>query len=82
MPRRSTESPPMAPPNLLRVGDLVRFRSQPTVRGRVVELRGPLGPGGAQVYRLLLRRKPVRAFVEAWEDQLEVIRRAGEPAPG
>jgi hypothetical protein len=70
--------PKAAPAAILKIGDLVKFRSQPTMRGRVVELRGPLGPGGAQVYRLLLRRKPVRAYVEAWEDQLEVIPSRGE----
>ena len=41
--------------------------------GRVVELRGPLGPKGAQVYRILLQRKPKPAYVEVLEHQLEVI---------
>jgi hypothetical protein len=82
MSRTSPYQAPVNPPNQLRIGDLVKFRAQPAMRGRIVELRGPLGPGGAQVYRLLLRRKPVRAYVEAWEDQLEVVRRAGEESAG
>ena len=77
MPTSKTKPCPKAdcvPPKL---GDLVRIRLHPDVRGRIVELRGALGPGGAQVYRLLLRRKPSPAFVEMLEDELEVIR----PAP-
>jgi hypothetical protein len=42
-------------------------------RGRIVELRGPLGPGGAQVYRVRYRGKPRPADVEVLEEQLELI---------
>lgn len=78
---KSQSKPPPATAEGPRVGDLVRIRLHPDIRARVVELRGPLGPGGAQVYRLLLRRKPSRAYVEVREDQLEVIRRAGDESP-
>lgn len=43
------------------------------VCGRIVELRGPLGPKGIQVYRIRLRSKPVPAYVEVREDQLESL---------
>jgi hypothetical protein len=43
------------------------------MRGRVIELRGPLGPGGAMIYRVLVRRKPKPTPIEVREDQLEKI---------
>jgi hypothetical protein len=39
-------------------------------RGRIIEVRGPLGPGGAQVYRVLYRRKPKPAYIEVLGSQL------------
>ena len=39
-------------------------------RGRIVELLGPLGPGGAQVYRVRVPGKPKPMFVEVLGDQL------------
>ena len=38
----------------------VRVLYYPDMRGRIVELRGPLGPGGAQRNRVRFRRKPNR----------------------
>ena len=58
-------------PNLT-LGDRVKIRKSAGLKGRIVELRGPLGPGGAQIYRVQLRRKP-RAYIEVREDQLEII---------
>jgi hypothetical protein len=55
------------------VGDRVRIRRSAGLSGRVVELRGPLGPGGAHVYRVRVRRKPKPAYIELREDQLEAI---------
>ena len=43
------------------------------MRGRIVELRGPLGPGGAQIYRIRLRQKPKPVYIEVREDQLTLI---------
>ena len=61
----------------IKLGDRVKIRAAPgpyaTLRGTVVELRGPLGPRGAQVYRVKLRRKPKPAYVEVLEDQLEAV---------
>jgi hypothetical protein len=57
----------------LKVGDLVTIRNYPVRRARIVELRGPLGPGGKQVYRVLVRRKPKPVYIELREDQLVLI---------
>jgi len=55
-----------------KLGDRVKVRFT-NWRGRIVELRGPLGPGGAQVYRVRYRGKPRPADVEVLEEQLELI---------
>ncbi len=39
-------------------------------RGKITELRGPLGPGGAQVYRVIYRRKPKAGYIEVLGSQL------------
>jgi hypothetical protein len=57
---------------VLKVGDLVKIRNSGYRPGRIVELRGPLGPGGAEVYRVRVRRKPKPMYVEVLGDQLEV----------
>ena len=57
----------------LKLGDRVKIRLSGGMKGRIVELRGPLGPGGAQVYRVQYRRKPTPAYIEVLEDQLEVM---------
>jgi hypothetical protein len=46
------------PAALLKLGDRVKIRLSGGLSGRIVELRGPLGPGGVQIYRVLVRRKP------------------------
>ncbi len=63
-----------------KIGDRVRFLHSPTLRGRVVEFRGPLGPGGAEVYSVLLRRRPSRAYIEVLGEQIEVIPATATPA--
>jgi hypothetical protein len=63
----------------LKVGDLVKIRHSVDLRGQIVELRGPLGPGGVQVYRIRVRRKstgrpkPKPTYIELREDQLQAI---------
>jgi hypothetical protein len=52
-----------------KLGDLVSLRHS-KLRGRIVELRGALGPGGAQIYRVRFRGKPRPAYIEVREDQL------------
>ncbi|OJW21808.1 MAG: hypothetical protein BGO49_26340 [Planctomycetales bacterium 71-10] len=62
----------------LALGDYVRIKHSAGLVGRIVELRGGLGPDGALVYRVLVDRKPVPSHVEVLGDQLEV---ASAPKP-
>ena len=55
-----------------KVGDRVKIRLT-SMTGRVVELRGPLGPKGAQIYGVRYRGKPKPGYPEVREDQLELI---------
>ena len=51
-------------------------RQDPPLRwaaGRIVELPGPLGPGGVQIYRVLVRAKPEPKYIELREDQLQLV---------
>ena len=57
----------------LKLGDRVKIRLSGGLRGRIVELRGPLGPGGVQIYRVRVRRKPEPKYIELREDQLELV---------
>jgi len=59
------------------VGTLVKVRNSGYRRGRIVEFRGPLGPGGALIYRVRVRSKPSPAYIEVREDQLELIPAGG-----
>jgi hypothetical protein len=62
-----TKATPTAP--LFKLWDLVKIRHSEWI-GPIVELRGALGPGGAQIYRVRYRGKPRPAYVEVREDQL------------
>ena len=55
-----------------KMGDRVRIRYTDW-RGPIVELGGPLGPGGAQLYRVRIRRKPKPAYIDVLEDQLVLL---------
>jgi hypothetical protein len=57
----------------LEVGTLVRILNSGYRRAKVVEFRGPLGPNGARVYRVRVRRKPKPAYIEVLEDQLQIL---------
>ena len=61
------------PAFVFKLGDRVHIRRSGGLRGRIVELRGPLGPGGAQIYRVMYRRRPRPAYIEVREDQLVLI---------
>jgi hypothetical protein len=55
-----------------KLGDRVKVRYS-DFRGPIVELHGPLGPGGAQLYRVRVRRKPTPAYIDVREDQLILL---------
>jgi hypothetical protein len=57
----------------LKLGDRVKIHHSGGMRGRIVELRGPLGPGGAQIYRVRVRLKPTPKYIELREDQLQAV---------
>ena len=57
----------------LKVGTVVKIRNSGYRRARIAEFRGPLGPRGARVYRVLVQKKPRRVYIEVLEDQLEVL---------
>ncbi len=57
----------------LKLGDRVRILRSEGLRGRIVEVRGPLGPGGAEIFRVRVRRKPKPHDIEVRADQLEAI---------
>lgn len=63
------------PSPLFQVGDRVKIRYSDW-RGRIVEFRGPLAPGGVFVYRVRVPLKPKPTYIELREDQLIAI-----PAP-
>ena len=60
----------------LEVGTYVNILDSNFDRARIVEYRGPLGPGGMRIYRLRVRRDPKPFSIDVREDQIEVI-----PAP-
>lgn len=55
------------------LGDRVKIRDYAGNPGRIVELRGALGPGGSQIYRVLVQRKPSVVYIEVRGDQLEAF---------
>lgn len=57
----------------LKVGTTVRILNSGYGLATIVEFRGPLGPNGARVYRLRVRKKPRPAYIEVVEAQLEPV---------
>jgi hypothetical protein len=57
----------------LKLGDYVQILHTAYPRARIVELRGPLGPGGVQIYRVRVGRKRNPIYIELREDQLEPV---------
>jgi len=57
----------------LKDGTLVKILNSGYKRARIAEYRGPLGPKGARIYRVLVQKKPRRVYIEVREDQLEVL---------
>lgn len=65
----------------LKLGDRVKIKDFAGQIGRIAELRGPLGPGGASVYRVLVQRKPTVCYIELLGDQLEIVPASGRVRP-
>jgi hypothetical protein len=80
MPTRKPKTQTRATPKL-QLGETVKVRHHEHLLGRIVELRGPLGPGGAYVYRVVFGRKPLRRSIELREDQLIVVPARKGPSP-
>jgi hypothetical protein len=57
----------------LKDGTVVKILNSGYHRAKIAEYRGPLGPKGARVYRVLVQKKPRRVYIEVLEDQLEVL---------
>jgi hypothetical protein len=57
----------------LQVGACVKIPNLGGQIGKIVEFRGGLGPNGEPIYRVLLRRKPRRDYIELRDDQLELV---------
>jgi hypothetical protein len=57
----------------LTIGTIVKIRNSGYRNGKIVEFCGNLGPGGAPIYRVRVRRKPKPAYVEVLADQLEPV---------
>ena len=53
-------------------GTVVKVLHSGFKRAWIAEYRGPLGPKGAHIYRVLVVKKP-RMYIEVLEDQLEVL---------
>ena len=60
----------------LKVGTIVKILHSNYKRAMIIEYRGPLGPQGARIYRVLVQRKPRQESMEVREDQLEVLKSA------
>jgi hypothetical protein len=66
----------MATQNLvepIKDGTVFKILNSGYERAEVAEYRGPLGPKGARVYRVVVEKKPRRVYIEVLEDQLEVL---------
>ena len=80
MAKKSTSKVVITPP-IYSIGDRVEILY--FGEGTITELRGPLGPGGAQVYRIVYSEDPTPAYIEVWEDQIRPVKvKSPKPARG
>ncbi len=56
------------------LGSRVRIKNYSGPDGKIVELRGPLGPNGMQIYRVAIAQRRGFSLVELRGNQLELIR--------
>jgi len=71
------ESKRPEPVRAFNLGDRVRIKHYARGPAKVVELRGALGPGGEEVYRVRVGRRPYASHIELMESQLELVSPAG-----
>ncbi|HTU22672.1 MAG TPA: hypothetical protein VMG10_31825 [Gemmataceae bacterium] len=71
--RKVKAPPPIHGNELLKIGARVKIRNLGGQIGKIVEFRGALGPKGARIYRVLIRRKPRRDYIELRDDQMELV---------
>jgi hypothetical protein len=72
VPLKGSRMAARKPPPLFQVGDRVKIRHTDW-RGRIVEFRSPLGPGGALIYGIRVPGKPKATYIEVREDQLILL---------
>ena len=63
------------------LGDIVVVKLHPKIRAKVIELRGPLGPNGEQVYRIRFGKSLGRGQAEVLPHELRLLRREEPAAP-
>ncbi len=56
-----------------KLGAKVRIKNYQGPAGKIVELRGPLGPNGIDIYRVAIPMKPGISLIEVRENQLELV---------
>ncbi len=56
-----------------KLGDMVKIRHSNYNRAKIVELRGPLGPGGVEVYSVVVHRNSKPVYIELLGDQLVLL---------
>jgi hypothetical protein len=61
------------PQEPLKAGTYVKILNSGYSRARIAEYRGPLGPQGANIYKVMVQKKPRPTYIEVLEDQLEVL---------
>jgi hypothetical protein len=59
------------------LGDYVHIKYSGFKRARIVELRGALGPGGSDIYRVRIIGTASPKYIEVGEDQLEPVAEEG-----
>jgi hypothetical protein len=73
MTKRDQKMDTMPEGEPLPVGTYVKIRYAGFPRAKIVEYRGPLGPGGMRIYRVRARMRPKPFVADIREDQIEAI---------
>lgn len=60
-------------------GTIVKILQSGFHRAKVAECRGPIGPKGAFVYRVLVTKKPRPMYIEVLRDQMEILEEPRNP---